>query len=341
MPRHVGLLEDYRYRLERLSGDAFETAVIADLSSAILSLNPISRKPSGDGGVDALSHQNTTAYCCYGLDLTRSDLVSPPKTGSRVPDTVVDDVVRKFTSDLRRIFELKSIKGTLQHADNPKLEDVLSGSTGKISTIRLIVNIENNLFNGRLGKAMAMCKKHSKMRFVEDQCNLVIWAPTYIANLVDVKPHLIARLECAGFSAAVTQAAKAPIRDASSSKLRSKCDDLKARKMPATRVDKVEATWSEGWSKALSLAEELSNNAPDLHQEFERARCISIQEAERLSLASGSDPLAMCKEILNGILPRIQQVAKGLPIVTRDEIASWELGYLIGECPLDWRATDD
>lgn len=57
---------DYEKLLGGLEGDAFQDEVSARLGSLFSDFQRIPPKPSGDGGLDGLSHGHTRAYCCYG-----------------------------------------------------------------------------------------------------------------------------------------------------------------------------------------------------------------------------------------------------------------------------------
>jgi len=90
--------ESYAKMLGCLEKDTFEMEVCARLATFISDFQRIPRKPNGDGGLDGLSHGQTTAYCCYGPEQ------EPFKTNTK---GLKDDVIEKFRGDLRKLFELE------------------------------------------------------------------------------------------------------------------------------------------------------------------------------------------------------------------------------------------
>ena len=70
----------------------------ARLHALIADFQRIPDKPSGDGGLDGLSHGQSCGYCCYGPEQ------EPFKT-NRVG--LKKDIVEKFRNDLRKLFEVE------------------------------------------------------------------------------------------------------------------------------------------------------------------------------------------------------------------------------------------
>ncbi len=96
----MSLFDKYAETLTILTGNPFEDEVCARLQTAILDFQTISTKPNGDGGLDGLSDNCTIGYCCYG----------PEFDSFKDEQELNSDIVKKFRSDLRKLFELRSKK---------------------------------------------------------------------------------------------------------------------------------------------------------------------------------------------------------------------------------------
>src|SRR5688500_4754115 len=106
-------LDDYEKLIGKLEGNAFEEEVCARLQSIIVDFQHIPAKPHGDGGLDGLSHGQERAYCCYGPEQEVRKLENKG---------LKDDILNKFSNDLRKLFEIEFEKRKLKHAPNGELE---------------------------------------------------------------------------------------------------------------------------------------------------------------------------------------------------------------------------
>jgi hypothetical protein len=87
---------EYARSLSQLTGDPFQQEVCVRLGRAILSFQPVPRKPQGDGGLDGISHDGEHAYCCYGPEYDPAK-----KTKDRINGIVAysDDADHSFRFD--------------------------------------------------------------------------------------------------------------------------------------------------------------------------------------------------------------------------------------------------
>ena len=148
----------YEKMLGGLAGDDFQDEVCARLSGHIADFQRIPPKPSGDGGLDGLSHGQGSAYCCYGPEQ------EPFKVNIK---GLKDDIVEKFRGDLRRLFEL-SFDASKHLVDEPNAElATIMGDGNTIKNIYVVVNwFESHRIIGALNTALLKYKKASALRFV-------------------------------------------------------------------------------------------------------------------------------------------------------------------------------
>jgi hypothetical protein len=92
----MSLVEQYARTLSELSEGDFQAEVCARLQSVILSFQTIPSKPHGDAALDGISHAGEHGYCCYG---PKHDAFKRAKDRENA-------IVKKFRSDLGRVFEL-------------------------------------------------------------------------------------------------------------------------------------------------------------------------------------------------------------------------------------------
>ena len=92
-------LTEYAKFVGGLEGDAFQDEVCVRLQGHITDFQRIPDKPSGDGGLDGLSHGQECAYCCYGpeQDPVRLKIEAP---SLRTPSS------RSLALISRKLFEL-------------------------------------------------------------------------------------------------------------------------------------------------------------------------------------------------------------------------------------------
>ena len=125
----MSLFEEYAERLAELSGIEFQDEVCARLYHSILGFQTVPSKPQGDAGLDGFSHGGKHGYCCYGLEN------NPLATNKQRENAIV----KKFKSDLRRLFELEPKNKKLVHTESPEMSKILPKGT-KLEYIELIAN---------------------------------------------------------------------------------------------------------------------------------------------------------------------------------------------------------
>ena len=114
----TSLIDEYARVLQGLEGLELQSEVTARLATVIVGFQTIPTTPQGDAGLDGLSHNGTHAYCCYGM----------AHNGFQDNPSREKAVVKKFSGDLCRLFELVVKAGALVHKDTPELPTILASN---------------------------------------------------------------------------------------------------------------------------------------------------------------------------------------------------------------------
>ena len=324
------LIDEYARVLQGLEGLEFQAEVSARMATVIVGFQTIPARPRGDAGLDGLSHNGTHAYCCYGMEHNGFQDNALRETA----------LVKKFSGDLRRLFELEMKAGALVHKDTPELPTILPSSQ------RLLhINLVSNWFGSHrvLGPLMTRFNEYktaSSCRFVTPAATLTIMGPAELANCYAVDEVTIARATTRGFVDRVHEIANEhdiadPMDfDVKMDALRQLLPD----QLPA--VDGVAEGLRGNWRTALAFEQELVEALPDLHRTLEYARSQILTNVSEL-IISGQDPwtvLLKAEELARDILAGDFGKLYG-PILPR--VSSGEIARLIGECPVGWRRTGE
>jgi hypothetical protein len=324
-------LTEYERLVAMLEGDAFEEEFCARLQTTFVDFQRIPAKPQGDGGLDGLSHSQERAYCCYGPEQEAR------KLGNK---GLKDDIISKFSGDLRRLLELDFDNRKLIQTSNDVLGNILSQGR-KIKHICLVVSwFESNQVIGPLNTKFADYKKSSLLNYVDEGATLNVWGPKELAALGAVDEHTLFRIQNPALIASVQAALASELVKDGGGSFDAKFDDLKRRRMgAAVRIDKIAQQLRDAWAAEIALDNDLSQNSLGLHQVLESVRANAALSAQVKSMIE-TDPYKLI-ETMNEEVER--QLNQGFgnrfgpltPRITHGVVAS-----LIGECPIDWRDDD-
>src|SRR6266481_3320695 len=168
----MSLFEEYAERLAELTGIEFQDEVCARLYHSILGFQTVPSKPQGDAGLDGFSHGGKHGYCCYGLEN------NPLATNKQRENAIV----KKFKSDLRRLFELEPKNKKLVHTESPEMSKILPKGT-KLEYIELIANwFDSHRVLSPILTAVGEYKLVSKCSYLESIAAVVIVGPKELAN---------------------------------------------------------------------------------------------------------------------------------------------------------------
>jgi hypothetical protein len=321
-------LTDYEKLIGKLEGNAFEEEVCARLQTIFVDFQTIPAKPHGDGGLDGLSHGQERAYCCYGPEQEARKLENKG---------LKDDIVDKFSGDLRKLFELEFENKKLKHALNEELVTIL-GADRKIKHVHLIVSwFESHRVIGPLTTNFDRYKTASQLQFVEADATLTVWGPRNLAALGAVDEHTLFRIQNPALIASVQTASAAQLVKDSGGEFDAKFDDLKRRRPgAAANIDGIAQKLREAWAAAIALDNDLSKNSLGLHQVLESVRSDAALSAQMKSM-SATDPYRLIDAMREEVGSHLE---KGFgnrfgPLTPR--ITQGVVAGLIGECPIDWR----
>lgn len=325
----------YQRMLGSFEGDEFEAEACAKLQMSIPDFQTVPSKPSGDGGLDGLSHKQTRAYCCYGP--VQSSFKSNTKG-------LKDNIVEKFRSDLRTLFELElNGSNALAHKDTVPLKTIIADGN-KIKHIYLLVSVFNtHQIIGPLNSSLKKYIKASNLTYIDANVTLAIWGPDQITCLSPTDEATLFRIENKAFSNMLKAHGSSHISPTDKGEFQDKFDYIRtmltkkgASAQRIQTINEMQASFEKAWSACLAFELNLSQNSISLHEALETARGTGTTSA---LLKSGPDVnpqdliqemmiemRTLIKESFNiGDMPEIRKVAQG------------EVARLIGECPVDWR----
>lgn len=321
-------ISDYEKLIGKLESNAFEEEVCARLQTIFVDFQRIPAKPHGDGGLDGLSHGQERAYCCYGPEQETRKLENKG---------LKDDIISKFSSDLRKIFELEFENRKLKQVPNEELATIM-GTDRKIKHVYLIVNwFESHRVIGPLNTNFDKYKAASQLRFVDTDATLTVWGPKDLAALGAVDEHTLFRIQNPALIACVQAASAAELLKDGGEGFDAKFDDLKRRRAgAAAKIDEIAKKLREAWAAAIALDNDLSKNSLGLHQVLESVRSNAALSAQVKSM-SATDPYKLIDNVREEVTDQLEQgfgnrFGPLTPRITQGVVAS-----LIGECPIDWR----
>jgi hypothetical protein len=316
---------EYAKTLASLSGNTFQEEVSVRLGKFIDGFQTVPAHPQGDAGLDAISHFGEQAYCCYGLEHDEF----------KTPAQRVKAIVKKFKSDLLKLFELKGKK--LVHAENKELATILPKGA-KINHITLICNwFNSHQVLGPILTAVQDYSKASQCRYVDGKVTVVMVGPKQLAMQYAVDEQTIARVRHRTLVKNVEKKAKEKTL-AGTEKFDKKMAALR-QILPGQdeAIDEVEEDFRHGWRVALTFEEELNATLPDQHRSFEADRRRIRADVSTMMLGT-KEPW---KE-----LPKTKQLARDVlqedfgnlfgPLLI--DVSSGEIARLIGECRIRWEA---
>lgn len=327
----TGRHREYALKLATISGDPFQEGILILLQQTYSDVQRIPTKPTGDGGLDGLSHGWSKGYCCYGLDLQGS--------AKTTPDDLRIKVVRKFRDDLQLLFELDSTKNGYIHKENTRLRDILTGGQ-KLTHIQLITNyLEDNRIIGDLMDSFKKYKIESKCRYVEPACTMSIWGPDDICNNLTIDDAAMLRIDNPSLATVISEVENTaphalPPLDAPTKTL--------DEKMAALKGDNTEykSQLLEDWGRYLLFMQKLNTTLPNLHRNLETL-VKRISHRANMESHSGNHS-ASPVDLIEKIEKYIEDESKALlsQFVSVGDISAFKvrtIARLIGVCPLDWR----
>lgn len=325
--------QEFSARLRALSGDPFQSAIFVALTATFPDVQAVSKRPSGDGGVDILTENLTAAHCCYGIE--------PDTISTNRKPVIRRYVVDKFAVDLKRILELDGKPKKYKHSENPQLKGIL-GTGRKIKLIRLVCNyFEDNQIIGKLNDAFVEMMSKSKKNFVTDACALVFLGPDQIAALCVIDQSVLVRVtypDLAKLKEVLDP--KVVLLPSTQSDFDGKFDALIAKKPEkAGAINKLRESFRSEWNHALLLMQKLESDYPNVHKALETiaescAKRANLESVNGTNLEAAS-LVQRYQDLMREMITK--ELSNQLPSDLITTIAEYHTAKLIGDCPIDWR----
>src|SRR5436190_13413934 len=290
-------LSAYEKLMGTLEGDAFQDEVCARLQRLFADFQRVPAKPSGDGGLDGLSHGQACGYCCYGPQQ------QPVKV--KIAD-LKDDIIKKFNADLRKLFELK-FDDKMRLADAPNVElATIMGDGNKVKNVYLVLSwFETHRVIGPLITHFDKCKKASNLRYVDADAKLTIWGPKDLATLGAIDEYTLFRIENRTLFERVQSASAAALIPSDSGQFDAKFNDLKQRRPGLSKdIDALAQDFREAWAAAIALDNELASTSLGLHQALEGARTNAARSARVRSMGD-DDPHRLILDMSEDVVEQL------------------------------------
>lgn len=312
--------------LSGLDGTKFEQAVCKLYVRGLKDFQPVP-DTVGDGGLDGISDQKSTAYLCYGP--TRETRAKPTRARREA-------YRKKFRSDLRKLYELqgkKKPKRTLCHKDNALLSEVLKHAPGKISRIRICLNeFTDKALIDIAEKEKTHCEQYSAFRFVDSQCSIQVWGPEEICCVASSHDHI--------FAPVLEEPTPKPPPSSEIDEFDDKFEYFSIR-ADRTRVEELKRRLKSAWAKALGHELSLRRTSPHVHSQLLHIRNLAETEALQSGpmFSEGAAPYAAFNTIKKLLTEHFSELLKphGYTSVVIAEMASGEAARIVGVCHLDWR----
>jgi hypothetical protein len=320
------ITNEYAHNLALLEGDHFQQEVSAFLASAVLGFQVIPAKPQGDAGLDGFSHNGERGYCCYGPEHDQFK-----QTRSRV-----SAIVKKFSSDLRRLYELDVKNRKLALKQNVELGTILPKGQ-KLKCIYLLVNwFESHRVIGPINTAAMKYAQMSACRYVDPGAVVTIMGPAELTNWYPIDEGALLRIQQRTFMKKVQQTAKS-IVIGNPKDFEAKMQILREiRPDQLSAIERLSQELRDNWRTALAFDAELDKTVPRLHEALEASRHQITVRVSQLMLSSPEpwtqleNAHSTAEQVLYSHLGR----AYGTLV---PDVSSGEVARLIGECPVGWK----
>jgi hypothetical protein len=319
---------EYAKLLSALEKEEFEEEICAFLGTFIADFQRIPAKPRGDAGLDGLSHGQTHAYCCYGPEQ------EPWKKNLK---GLKDDILEKFRSDLRKLFELEFDKNKkLIRNVNAEMATILAPGR-KLTNVYLVVSwFETHRIIGPLNKSFAEYKAVSSCAYIDSAAQPTIWGPRDLATRWVVDELALFRVENQALVAKVKKALASGVAPPVPDKFDAKFEYLRTKSPENKAVtDALADHFRQSWSGALALDNELAATSVVLHEALEIARTQTTIAAYIQSQLK-SEPMELLEHMRNEVKSKLGEVFGERLGVLSPKVADGEIARLIGECPINW-----
>lgn len=252
----------YAKEFGALTDTEFEVEACVRLEHTVGGFQRVPAKPQGDGGLDGFSHHGERGYCCYG----------PVPNSFKNTKAYERAVIKKFSTDLRRLCELGTSGKELKHRANKALPNILPKDV-RLKEVVLICNwFESHKVVGPLHSALALYLKVSTCKFVCEDAVVQIIGPTEFAQRFYADELAVLALQTRVVFQKVKQAATTLTVDPPGG-FEAKMTKLKLiRPGRDTTIDGLADGFRHDWKLNLAFEQELDDTLPDLHRALQEGR---------------------------------------------------------------------
>jgi hypothetical protein len=333
-PLTLSLVDAYIKTLSELEENAFQRAIVQRLLVALSNFQSIPAYPQGDGGLDGHSHNGTKGYCCYGLKFD----------AAKTPSQRAKQLVKKFSSDLRRLYELETKgKAGFIHKENDALLKIFGGvpsDSDRICHLTLIANwFESNEPLGTIKQNAATYAGASQCRWVAPNADVVLRGPKEFADQYGVDEstmmwlkhqELLVKLDT---ESPLIEVPEGPTFD-------SKMLAAEAL-LPGNESDvkQIAENLRSDWQRAIVFETHISDRLPPLHAALERGRKRILTRVLTHNSKMPWEAISRAQEFGEEILS--DDFLEGFGKAMVRDLASGEVARLVGGCPINWKASDD
>ncbi len=324
------LIDTYIKALSELEESAFQRAIVQRLLVALNNFQSVPAYPQGDGALDGHSHKGTKAYCCYGL---KYDAAKTPYQRSK-------QLVTKFSSDLRRLYELEPKgKTTLIQKDNDALMSIFGAVPApceRICHVSLIANwFESHTALGPIKQNAITYAGASQCRWITPDADVVLKGPKEFADQYGADESTMIWLKHQEMLAKIDAEARlieVPHGPTFDSKMQA-AEALLPNEKDAVR--QVAQNLRTDWQWAIAFEGKLSDRLPQLHAALERGRRRLLTLVLTHATSTPWEAINRAQEFSESVFSDdfLQPYGKS---VVRD-LASGEVARLVGVCPIDWK----
>lgn len=326
----TNLIDSYIKTLSELEESAFQRAIVQRLLVVLNSFQSVPTYPQGDGALDGHSHKGTRAYCCYGLKYD----------AAKKPNQRVKQIVSKFSSDLRRLYEIEPKgKNKLLHKENDALMSIFGavpGPSERICHVSLIANwFESHTALGPLKQNAKTYAGVSQCRWITPDADIVLKGPKEFGDQYGADESSMMWLKHQSLLAELQ--AEAPlIQLPQGTTFDSKMQSAEAL-LPNEKdsVKQVAENLREDWQRAIAFEKILSDRLPQLHASLERARKRLLTMVLTHAANTPWEAMARAQEFGEEVFSDDFRESYGMSVVR--QLVSGEVARLVGVCPIDWK----
>jgi hypothetical protein len=324
------LIDAYIKALSELEEFAFQRAIVQRLLVALNNFQSVPTYPQGDGALDGHSHKGTKGYCCYGL---KYDAAKTPHQRSK-------QIVTKFSSDLRRLYELEPKgKTKLIHKDNYALLSIFGAvpvPAERICHVTLIANwFESHTPLGAIKQNGATYAGASECRWITPDADVVLKGPKEFADQYGADESTMMwlkhqeLLDTLEEEAALIDVPHGPTFDSKMQAAEALLPDAQ------DDVRQVAANLRTDWQWAIAFERQLSDRLPQLHAALERGRKRLLTRVLTHTSGTPWEAITRAQEFSEWVFSDDFLALYGKGIVR--DLASGEVARLVGACPINWK----